>query len=117
MRAIRRGKKGQQVAFVGLTSRDQVEALRGNDVFVAERRDLSENEYWPDDLVGLEVRPGGGVVVAVEHGPSQDRLVIERSGTTFEIPFVDELVPVVDVAGGHVEIVEIDGLSSPSDPR
>jgi 16S rRNA processing protein RimM len=48
----------------------------------------------------------------VDHGPSQDRLVIERSGTRFEVPFVDELVPVVDVAGGFVEVVEIEGLSS-----
>ncbi len=96
-----------------MTSRDAVEAIRGNDVLVSERRELSENEFWPEDLIGLEVRPNGGVVVAVDHGPSQDRLVIERSGTRFEVPFVDELVPVVDMAGGFVEVTEIDGLSSP----
>jgi 16S rRNA processing protein RimM len=112
IRAIRRGNKGHQVSFVGVTSRDAAETIRGNDVLVAERRDLSEHEYWPEDLIGLDVRPGGGVVIAVDHGPSQDRLVIERSGTRFEVPFVDELVPVVDVAGGFVEVVEIEGLSS-----
>ena len=82
VRAIRRGKKGHQVAFVGVTSRAMAEALRGNDVLVSERRDLTEREYWPEDLIGLEVRPGGGVVAGVSHGPAQDRLVIERTGTT-----------------------------------
>lgn len=113
MRAIRRGKKGPQVAFEEVIDRDGAERLRGKDVLVAERRQLGEREYWPDDLVGLEVRPGGGRVVAVVHGTAQDRLVIEREDSRFEVPFVDELVPVVDIDAGYVEIVEIEGLSSP----
>ncbi|HEX6221570.1 MAG TPA: ribosome maturation factor RimM [Acidimicrobiia bacterium] len=113
VRAVRRGKKGPQVAFVEVTSRDAAEEIRGSDVFVAERRELAGNQYWPEDLIGLEVRPNGGVVAGVNHGAAQDRLVIERSGETFEVPFVDELVPVVDVSGGYIEIIEIEGLSSP----
>lgn len=115
VRAIRRGKKGHQVAFTGVDSRGGAEAIRGSDVFVAVRRQLSEGEYWPEDLIGLEVRPGGGVVAAVDHGQAQDRLVIERAGASFEVPFVDELVPVVDIAAGFIEVTEIEGLSSPSD--
>lgn len=117
VRDVRRGTKGPEVAFVEVTTRAGAEAIRGNDVFVTERRALTENEFWPDDLVGFEVKPGGGVVTGVSHGVAQDRLVVERSGATFEIPFVDELVPVVDVAGGYVEIAEIEGLSSPTDPE
>jgi ribosomal 30S subunit maturation factor RimM len=41
--------------------------------------------------------------------------VIERGGSRFEVPFVDELVPVVDIDGGFVEVVEIEGLTQPSD--
>lgn len=115
VREIRRGKRGHEVAFLEVTSRDAAEELRGSDVLAPERRRLGENEYWPDDLIGLGVRPGGGVVSAISYGTAQDRLVIERHETTFEVPFVDELVPVVDVAAGYVEIVEIDGLSEPSD--
>ncbi|MGH3649981.1 MAG: ribosome maturation factor RimM [Acidimicrobiia bacterium] len=116
VRAIRRGKKGHQVAFEEVTDREGAERIRGNDVFVEQRRALTEGEYWPEDLVGLEVRPGGGVVVEVSLGAAQDRLVVERGDSRFEVPFVDELVPLVDVEGGFVEIVEIEGLSSPTDP-
>lgn len=115
VRAVRRGKKGYQVAFEEVTDRDGAESLRGNDVYVPERRHLEDNEFWPEQLIGLEVRPGGGRVAAVAHGPAQDRLLIERAGTDFEVPFVDELVPVVDLEEGYVEIAEIEGLSSQSD--
>ena len=55
------------------------------------------------------------LVVEVVVGSAQDRLVIERDRGTFEVPFVDDLVPVVDVDGGFVEIVELPGLTEPSD--
>jgi ribosomal 30S subunit maturation factor RimM len=32
----------------------------------------------------------------------------------FEVPFVDEFVPTIDLEGGHVVVVEIEGLSEPS---
>lgn len=113
--AIRRADKGHHVAFEKVVSREDAQEIRNEDIFVPQRRSLDKHEYWPDDLVGLEVRPAGGRVVAVEHGPAQDRLVIERDGSRFEIPFVDPLVPVVDLEGGFVEIVEIEGLTGPSD--
>ncbi|HJS71944.1 MAG TPA: ribosome maturation factor RimM [Acidimicrobiia bacterium] len=116
VRELRHGKKGPQVAFEDVVDRPGAELLRGREVFVDERRTLGEGEFWPGDLVGLDVRPGGGTVVEVAHGAAQDRLVIERDGARFEVPFVGELVPVVDLDIGFVEVVEIEGLSSPTDP-
>lgn len=113
VRAVRHGKKGPQVAFEEVTDRAGAEEIRGSDVYVPEARDLGKGEFWPSDLVGLEVRPGGGRVAGVAHGMSQDRLVIERDGTSFEVPFVEELVPVVDLEEGYVEVDEIEGLNSP----
>ena len=115
VRSIRRGKKGYEVAFEGLADRNAAEHVRGSDVTVPERRALDDHEFWPDQLVGLEVRPDGGSVVGVAHGTAQDRLIIERNHERFEVPFVDELVPVVDPDAGYIEIVEIEGLSQPSD--
>lgn len=111
VRSIRRGKKGHEVAFEDVTDRAGAETLRGCDVFVAARRDLGKDEFWPSDLIGLSVRPRGGEVIDVVHGPAQDRLVIERGESRFEVPFVHDLVPVVDIDAGFVEIAEIEGLN------
>lgn len=111
VRALRRVDKGHQVSFDEVTNRDQAEGIRNSEVLVAERRQLEEGEFWPDQLMGLAVRPGGGEVVGVIHGPAQVRLVVERDGTTFEVPFVEELVPVVDLDEGYVEVLEIEGLT------
>jgi 16S rRNA processing protein RimM len=112
--ATRRGDKGYQVAFAEVTDRTGAEQIRGGSVYAAERRHLGEDEFWLEDLLGLEVRPGGGTVVGVAHGPSQSRLVVERAGTRFEIPFVSELVPLVDLDARYVEIADIPGLIEPS---
>lgn len=114
VRAMRRGKKGHEVAFGEVTDREGAERIRNQEVFVTERRALSDGEFWPDQLVGLEVRPGGGKVVEVIHGPAQVRLAIERDRMVFEVPFVEPLVPVVDLESGYIEVVEIDGLTEPS---
>ncbi len=111
VRAIRRGNKGHEVAFEDVLDRDAAEAIRGMEVRVSARRRLEPEEFWPEDLVGLEVRPGGGVIAGVEHGPGQDRLVVERGATSFAVPFVTDLVPNVDLEAGFVEIREIEGLS------
>ena len=110
VRAVRRADRGYHVAFEDVNNRAAAEIIRNRDIFVAERRTLSDSEFWPDHLVGLAVRPTGGQVVALIHGAAQDRLVIERDGVKFELPFVQALVPVVDVDGGYIEIVEPEGL-------
>jgi 16S rRNA processing protein RimM len=109
--ATRRGKKGHEVRFAEVQDRAGAERIRNLDVYAPQRRDLSEGEFWPSQLVGLDVRPHGGEVVDVIHGPAQSRLVIERSGLRFEVPFVEALVPVVDLQSGHVEVLEIEGLT------
>lgn len=115
VRAVRRADKGHhQVAFEEVLDRTAAEEIRNNDVLVEERRQLEEGEYWPEQLIGLDVRPGGGTVTAVTHGPVQVRVSVERDGVVFEVPFVEALVPVVDLASGYLEVVEIDGLTEPS---
>ncbi len=110
VRALRRADKGWQVAFEGINDRPSAESIRNHDVLVAAPRELDEGEFWPEDLIGLEVRPIGGVVTGVEHGPAQSRLVIDKDGSTFEVPFVEALVPVVDLEAGYLEIVVIEGI-------
>ena len=109
------------VVFSDVTSRTAAESLRdvGLTIGVDERRVLGEDEYWPDQLVGLTVRdPGGhvlGVVTAVETNGAQDRLVVRTTaGHEALVPFVRELVPEVRMAEGLVIVSPIEGLFSPS---
>ena len=114
VRELRRTDRGFQIAFAEVADRETAEDLRGRDVAVTERRPLVEGEYWPEQLVGLAVYDDGGnevgAVEAVLPGPGQDRLVVSGEMGRFEVPFVDALVPVVDLEEGRVEIVVIPGL-------
>ena len=40
-------------------------------------------------------------------------VIVTEAGARFEIPFVDELVPVVDIEARRVEINSIPGLIEP----
>lgn len=119
IRALRRGDKGWQIAFEDHGDRQSVEPLRGADVFVAARRQLEDDEFWIEDLIGLEVTDDRGTdlgkVTDVVFGPAQDRLVISGENGEFEVPFVADLVPVVDTSVGRIEVKWIEGLVS--EPR
>jgi 16S rRNA processing protein RimM len=112
----RRHKNTLLVGFEGIETRNAAEELRGVELTVGpeERRELDQGSYWPDDLVGLTVFVEDeqvGEVVGVIPGDAQDRLAIHTSGgATFEIPFVDELVPEVLPDEGKIVIAPIEGL-------
>ena len=103
---------GLLIRFDAVEDRDAAEALQGVTFTIApeERRPLVEGEYWPDTLEGLvAVDPDGlrlGVVVGVELGAAQDRLVIGTDDGRVEIPFVADLVGEVHPSGGHVVILQ-----------
>jgi 16S rRNA processing protein RimM len=118
VRAVRRVDRGFQVAFEAVGSREAADEIRGSVVSVDERRPLADYEFWPEDLVGLRVFDEAGrevgVVKRVVYGRGQDRLEISTGDdASFEVPFVDELVPVVDMGAGRIEINAIPGLIQP----
>lgn len=109
---------GPIAEFAGITSAEQAELLVGADLLIdeADRRALRPGEYWPDQLIGLDVRIGSetvGVVDDLIEAP-QDRLVVKcHDGSEAEIPFVEALVTEVDVAGGWLRVDPPDGLLAP----
>jgi 16S rRNA processing protein RimM len=104
------------VRFAGVDDRTAAEALRNTVLTIeaAARRPLADDEFWPEDLVGLEVvRPDGsplGRVRRVVLGAAQDRLVVDTGAVDVEVPFVAALVPEVDVARGRVVVDPPHGL-------
>jgi 16S rRNA processing protein RimM len=82
----------------------------------SDRRQLEDDEFWPDDLVGLSVVDTGGfrlgTVVGFIEGHAQNRLdVSTEDGRRFEVPFVHELVPSVDRETGTITVNAIPGLT------
>jgi 16S rRNA processing protein RimM len=109
------------VRFAEAADRTAAEQLRGLvlsvEVDVDERPEDPE-EFYDHQLVGLQaVTTGGepvGEVASVAHTAAQDLLVIVRDdGTEVLVPFVEALVPVVDVAAGRLEVADRPGLLTP----
>ena len=75
---------------------------------------LGEDEYLVDDLVGLDVYSKDkkvGVVVGISSNGATDLLSVRGWSTTISlIPFVNDLVPEVDIKNKKVYINEIQGL-------
>lgn len=109
------------VQFAGVTDRDAAEAVRGTLLLVGSD-DLPPSDD-PDEfhilqLEGLRVELADGSVVGtvreVVHGPGGELLVLTREGAPDAlVPFVRQIVPTVDVAGGRVVLDPPDGLLDP----
>lgn len=106
----------------GVTDRTAAEALRGRELWAdvpADEAPADEGEYWDRQLVGLEVQDAAGAVAGtigeVLHLPAHDVLVVRTSGGDRLVPFVSEVVPVVDLEAGHVRVADIGGLLSDED--
>ena len=74
---------------------------------------VEENAWYDHQLVGLEVRRDGallGTVAEVQHFPAQDLLVVQTEGGTVLVPFVEAIVPSVDLEAGIVAVTPPAGL-------
>jgi 16S rRNA processing protein RimM len=112
------------VHFVGSDDRGAAETLRGVVVSIdaaaagdpADSDDPADADlYWDRDLVGLRATTLGGedvgVVVDVVHTAAGELLAIERpDGREALVPFVRDIVPVVEPARGRVLLDPPDGL-------
>lgn len=109
------------LGFEGIETRNQAETLRGAKLFIeTEELDEDDDEGWYEhELVGLEARVGSqvvGKIAALHTLPVQDLLVVETpDGKEILVPFVEQIVPEVNVAGGFVLMTPPDGLFEVND--
>ena len=105
------------LAFDEIETRNEAETLRGAKLFI-ETEDIGaddDDEGWYEhELVGLDVRVGGNVVgkVSALHTlPVQDLLVVTTAeGAEVLIPFVEQIVPEVNVGEKYVLVTPPPGL-------
>jgi len=100
------------LGFEGISDRNGIEKLRNTlmyaDVDINEAGE-DEDDYHVQQLIGLraELEDGSeyGVVTDVLNLPAQDCLAIKTKSGEVLIPFVRQLVPVVDLANKKVVVI------------
>lgn len=121
VRAVREHQGRLLVRFDGIDDRTAAESVRGSVLVVdIDPVETPEDpaEFYDHQLVGLVVRSADGAdvgaVVQVVHLPAQDALAVRTPDDgELLIPFVEALVPSVDVAAGFVTVADVPGLLDP----
>lgn len=102
----------------GVTSKEAADALRGTELFVDRDRlpSLPDDEFYHTDLIGLEVRDTGGVLLgtvrAVHNHGAGDLLEVYGPGrkSALLLPFTRAVVPTVDLAARRIVADPPEGL-------
>lgn len=122
IRSARVDKRMLVMSFKGLNDRSSVEHLEGAKLYCKESEllPLEEEEFWVSDLVGMDVfttagAPVGKVVSIISAG--NDLLEIQpptqTDGKTILVPFVKDMVPLVDQKTKRIEVIDVPGLLEP----
>lgn len=102
----------------GVATKEQADALRGVELYVdrACLPSLPDDEFYHADLIGLEVRDTGGVLLgtvrAVHNHGAGDLLEVFGAGrkAALLLPFTKAIVPTVDLAAGRIVADPPEGL-------
>jgi 16S rRNA processing protein RimM len=102
----------------GIATKEQADALKGTSLYVdrAKLPRLPDDEFYHADLIGLEARDPGGVVIgtvaAVHNHGAGDLLEISGMGrkTALLLPFTVAIVPLVDLKARCVVVDLPEGL-------
>ena len=105
------------VKFAELDDRAAAAAVRGTVLVAAVEPDERPGEpgaFYDRQLIGMRARtPDGtevGTVGSVLHLPAQDVLEIETAAGIRLVPFVEALVPEIDLEAGCLTVVDVAGL-------
>ena len=102
------------VFFKDVDDREGAETLVRAILWIDQDNDEVEDNAWFDhQLTGLDVVRDGvvvGKVVRIEHFPAQDLLIVRSGDQDIMVPFVEAIVPTVDVSAGRVIVTPPAGL-------
>ena len=108
------------VKFKEFKTVNDVEEFKGCDLYLSKEEveeNLSDDEYLITDLIGMDVYDEDGscvgVISAIGENLANDLLSVkDANGKEHLVPFVKELVPVVDLKAKRVVVNNIEGLIS-----
>ncbi len=108
------------IKFKEFQTVNDVEEFKGCDLYLSKEEveeTLANDEYLISDLIGMDVYDEDGssvgVITAIGENLANDLLSVkDGNGKEHLVPFVKEIVPVVDLKGRKVVINNIEGLIS-----
>ncbi|MBS9334513.1 ribosome maturation factor RimM [Fructobacillus sp. M1-13] len=105
------------VTFAGVTNINEVEAYKGQELYVAEedRNDLDDGEYYYSDIIGCTVQDVDGKIIGtvkeiMETGANDVWIVKRQQGADALIPVILDVVKEVNVADQMITIDVLEGL-------
>ncbi|MEO6298400.1 MAG: ribosome maturation factor RimM [Paracoccaceae bacterium] len=109
---------GLGARLTGIATKEQADALKGTSLYADRGRlpSLPDDEFYHADLIGLEVRDTGGVLVgqvrSVHNHGAGDLLEIYGPGLkeTLLLPFTKAVVPTVDLKAKRIVVDLPEGL-------
>lgn len=116
---MRLNKQSLELLLADCSTRSSVEHFLNAEIYVdkSQMTDLSDNEWFVGDLIGLEVFTTTGKFVGTvcdALGKQGEFLEIFPNGDntkeTILVPFVRQLVPLVDLKAKRIEVVDLPGL-------
>lgn len=120
VKGVRFHKNFAIIKFAELNSIDELLEFKGENLYIPKKvmaEGLAEDEFLIGDLIGMAVFDDKedfvGTVQSVGGSAANDILCIKPENPDYEkflIPFVKELVPVVDIAKRKIIIKPIEGL-------
>lgn len=110
MRAFTHNDGDAVVRFKEIQSPEEAETLRG--VYVAvlseDRKQLSEDQFYMDDLMGLEVETLEGkklgVIDEIMEGPANSVLVVKKEGKETLVPALKSMIRKIDLKAKQVVV-------------
>jgi 16S rRNA processing protein RimM len=118
---VRWNKDIMLLGFAEVTDRSGAEELRGTELYAAPDQPGEDEGWYEEDLVGLSVVVDGarvGTVTGLVTGEVQDLLQVRLgSGSEALVPFVEEIVPEVDLEAGTVTLDPPPGLLTLNEPE
>ena len=113
--STRQGPKALLMRLAGVSSREDVEALRGYTLCIPRKAlpELEEGEYYHADLIGLDAFQGDdaiGKVIDVLDYPSAECLKIQRPGGYIEVPMLPRWLVRVDLESKKVHLKDLDDI-------
>lgn len=111
-------KNGFAARITDVATKEQADALRGQQLFAARDQlpSLPDDEFYHADLIGLEVFDTGGTLLgcvkSVQNHGADDLLELQlaQSSVTTFLPFTKSAVPTVDLATGRMIVDPPEGI-------